>query len=543
MEESNLINNDNTYNTDMSTSQSIIGGNATTNNKFNKDDLQEVTGGGGGGIVTPPTTIVDGSETSQTTGTLTPILLILGDGISIDEEPVLLEEDGDTTYNAVINSEYKDRVPTINLEGGEVSYCDANYVIAVTETDENIPVSYNSTNLSVSFTNNGDNWCSVIFKSPLEVTDQLKLPLNSDNFPDNSKIIVPVISCKGNTGAERNTVITFNIKNYEINHNISLNVTQESGTQQVTAGPVILKYTGPKVSQIKEDEKTYKIIPHRTYYILKNQKSSYIYENEEDRYRDDEQFYFLCFGIADDSGDFYNKIDASGNTDLWNKYGNLITSSNPNYKLLLIFETTIKRTGTAAVMQITPDEKNTEISDEVTFSYNNKAFITVKFAHQDQRYTIFARAKLDGTSILNDCRGLYFLTNNNPINDRKYRSNGDVKLINKSIFLIENKYQIYTYNKTLQTVLNDYELEYDNSGGGYDFSSYMDYNVIDISDCINDTLGNQVYLKDIPNGDDFINFKIYIYTRKNDQYVYLGYIATSEVDDDGIQIGFYIKKT
>ena len=44
MEESNLINNDNTYNTDMSTSQSTIGGNATTNNKFNKDDLQEVTG-------------------------------------------------------------------------------------------------------------------------------------------------------------------------------------------------------------------------------------------------------------------------------------------------------------------------------------------------------------------------------------------------------------------------------------------------------------------------------------------------------------------
>ena len=55
MEESNLINNDNTYNTDMSTSQSTIGGNATTNNKFNKDDLQEVTGGG---IVTQSTTIV-----------------------------------------------------------------------------------------------------------------------------------------------------------------------------------------------------------------------------------------------------------------------------------------------------------------------------------------------------------------------------------------------------------------------------------------------------------------------------------------------------
>ena len=226
MEESNLINNDNTYNTDMSTSQSTIDGNATTNNKFNKDDLQEVTGGGGGGIATPPTKIVDGYETTQTTGTLTPILLILGDGTTTDEEPVLLEEDEDITYKAVINSDYESNIPTINLEGSEVSYCDANYVIAVTETDKNIPVSYSSTNLSVSFTNNQD-WCSVIFKSPLEVADQLKLPLNSDNFPDNSKIIVPVISCEeNNTGQERNTTITFNIKNVAISHNIQMNVQQ-----------------------------------------------------------------------------------------------------------------------------------------------------------------------------------------------------------------------------------------------------------------------------------------------------------------------------
>ena len=224
MEESNLINNDNTYNTDMSTSQSTIDGNATTNNKFNKDDLQEVTGGGGGGIATPPTTIVDGYETTQTTGTLTPILLILGDGTTTDEEPVLLEEE--TTYKAVINSDYEYNIPTIKLDGSEVSYCDANYVIAVTETDKNIPVSYSSTNLSVSFTNNDDNWCSVIFKSPLEVADQLKLPLNSDNFPDDSKIIVPVIKCTKNTGPERNTIITFNIKNFAISHNIQMNVQQ-----------------------------------------------------------------------------------------------------------------------------------------------------------------------------------------------------------------------------------------------------------------------------------------------------------------------------
>lgn len=230
MEESNLINNDNTYNTDMSTSQSTIGGNATTNNKFNKDDLQEVTGGGGGGIVTQSTTIVYGTETSQTTGTL-PILLILGDGtITPDvEEPVLLEEDEDITYNAVINSEYKGRVPTIKLDGSEVSYCDANYVIAVTETDETIPVIYDSQNLSKTFTNNGDNWCRVTFKKPLEVKDQLKLPLNSDNFPDNSKIIVPVISCdENNTGQERNTTITFNIKNFAISHNIQMNVIQSA---------------------------------------------------------------------------------------------------------------------------------------------------------------------------------------------------------------------------------------------------------------------------------------------------------------------------
>ena len=230
MEESNLINNDNTYNTDMSTSQSTIGGNSITNNTLNKDDLQEVTGEGRGGIVTQSTTIVYGTETSQTTGTLTPILLILGDGTTtpdVDEEPVLLEEDGDTTYNAVINLDYESNIPTITFESKATSWCDANYVIAVTETDKNIPVSYSSTNLSVSFTNNDDNWCSVIFKSPLEVADQLKLPLNSDNFPDNSKIIVPVISCEeNNTGQERNTTITFNIKNVAISHNIQMNVQQ-----------------------------------------------------------------------------------------------------------------------------------------------------------------------------------------------------------------------------------------------------------------------------------------------------------------------------
>ena len=229
MEENNLINSDNTYNTDMSTSQSTIGGNATTNNKFNKDDLQEVTGGGGG-VITTPVVSEDNDIEQQASDTLTPILLILGDGTTIpdvEEEPVLLEED--TTYKAVINSDYESNIPTITFESKATSWCDANYVIAVTESDKNIPVIYDSTNfnLSVSFTNNDDNWCSVIFKSPLEVADQLKLPLNSDNFLDNSKIIVPVISCEeNNTGQERNTTITFNIKNVAISHNIQMNVQQ-----------------------------------------------------------------------------------------------------------------------------------------------------------------------------------------------------------------------------------------------------------------------------------------------------------------------------
>ena len=259
MEENNLINNDNTYNTDMSTSQSTISGNATTNNKFNKDDLQEVTGGGGRGIVTQSTAIVYGTETSQTTETLTPILLILGDGTITDEEPVLLEEDEDITYKAVINSDYESNIPTINLEGSEVSYCDANYVIAVTETDKNIPVSYSSTNLSVSFTNNQD-WCSVIFKSPLEVADQLKLPLNSDNFLDNSKIIVPVISCEeNNTGQERNTTITFNIKNFAISHNIKMNVIQNKLEK---LKPIMLYYDNGNYKKLVDCPKEFTLTKH-----------------------------------------------------------------------------------------------------------------------------------------------------------------------------------------------------------------------------------------------------------------------------------------
>lgn len=239
MEENNLINNDNTYNTDMSTSQSTIGGNETTNNKFNKDDLQEVAGGGGG-VITPPVVSEDNDIEQQASGTLTPILLILSDVTTTDEEPVLLEED--TTYKAVINSDYEYNIPTIKFESNQQSYSNSNYVIAVTELDKNTPINYDSTNLSVSFTNNENNWCSVIFKSPLEVADQLKLPLNSDNFPDNSKIIVPVIKCTKNTGPERNTIITFNIKNLAILHNIQMNVIQSAAVPGKELKPIMLYY-------------------------------------------------------------------------------------------------------------------------------------------------------------------------------------------------------------------------------------------------------------------------------------------------------------
>lgn len=239
MEESNLINNDNTYNTDMSTSQPTIGGNSITNNTLNKDDLQEVTGEGGG-VITTPVVSEDNDIEQQASDTLTPILLILGDVTTTDEEPVLLEED--TTYKAVINSDYESNIPTITLKSNQQSYSNSNYVIAVTELDKNTPINYDSTNLSVSFTNNENNWCSVIFKSPLEVADQLKLPLNSDNFPDNSKIIVPVIKCTKNTGPERNTIITFNIKNLAILHNIQMNVIQSAAVPGKELKPIMLYY-------------------------------------------------------------------------------------------------------------------------------------------------------------------------------------------------------------------------------------------------------------------------------------------------------------
>lgn len=538
MEESNLINNDNTYNTDMSTSQSTIGGNTTTNNKFNKDDLQEVTGGGGGGIVTPPTTKVDSTETSQTTGTLIPILLILGDGTSTDEEPVLLEEDENTTYKAVINQTYESDIPIITFESEASSKCDANYVIAVTETDKNTPINYDLTNLSVSFTNNVDNWCSVEFKSPLQVTFPNK-NLTADNFPDNSKIIVPVISCKENTGAERNTVITFNIGNFSILHNIKLSVTQNAYSGEITAGPCVLKY----VSGEGEDNKTYKykILTNNTYYIFKNNGSSYIYENENDRDANNVGKFFLCFGIVDQNGNIYDNLPKDFN-ELKNNYTNLITLSKTNYKLQLIYQTEVYRVGTAAIMEI-DIPNDAELQDVITFSYNNKQFMTLKYGHQDQENTIIARAKWYDSTISITNGSLYFLTSKNVKKEIWYSGTPLQSYMTQDniIFLIDNKYQINTNSKILSNVLTEYNLE---NNSGYDFNSYMNCNVIDISDIINDVDGNHVYLKDIENGEPFINFKIYIYTRNNqNEYIYLGYIAMGETyNESEAFIGFFDKK-
>ena len=539
MEESKVINN--IDNTDMSTSQSTIGGNAITNNKFNKDDLQEVTGGGGGGIVTPPTTIVDGSETSQTTGTLTPILLILGDGTSTDEEPVLLEEDGDTTYKAVINLDLESKIPTITLKSNQQSYSNSNYVIAVTETDKNTPINYDSNNLSVSFTNNENNWCSVTFiKNPLNFTftEPKNLTLNSDNFPSNSNIIVPVISCEeNNTGQERNTTITFNIKNFDISHNIKLSVTQNAYSGEITAGPCVLKYVSG------EDNKTYKykILTNNTYYIFKNNGSSYIYENENDRDANNVGKFFLCFGIVDQNGNIYDNLPKDSN-ELKNNYTNLITLSKTNYKLQLIYQTEVYRVGTAAIMEI-DIPNDAELQDVITFSYNNKQFMTLKYGHQDQENTIIARAKwYDSTSPITD-GSLYFLTSKNVKKEIRYSGTPLQYYMTRDniIFLIDNKYQINTNSKILSNVLTEYNLEHNS---GYDFNTYMNCNVIDISDIINDVDGNHVYLKDIENGESFINFKIYIYTQNNqNEYIYLGYIAMSETyNESEAFIGFFDKK-
>lgn len=368
MEENNLINSDNTYNTDMSTSQSTIGGNATTNNKFNKDDLQEVTGGGGG-VITTPVVSEDNDIEQQASDTLTPILLILGDGTITDEEPVLLEEDEDITYKAVINSEYKDRVPTIKLDGSEVSYCDANYVIAVTETDETIPVIYDSQNLSKTFTNNGDNWCSVEFKRPLEVTFPNK-NLTADNFPDNSKIIVPVISCKENTGAERNTVITFNIGNFSILHNIQMNVIQSAVVPEKQLTPAIL-YMVDSVG----NKYTYKKYPD-TQPLYYGNSGSYL--KLADGYSTD--YNLAWFGLLDSNGKADNNLEYTS-TDQLQKYNQKFGCSISGLTIE-IMETNayIKNTALTIIINTT---QTTEVNGDFKITYDGKFLCNVKKIEKD----------------------------------------------------------------------------------------------------------------------------------------------------------------
>lgn len=367
MEESNLINNDNTYNTDMSTSQSTIGGNATTNNKFNKDDLQEVTGGGGG-VITPPVVSEDNDIEQQASGNLTPILLILGDGTTTDEEPVLLEED--TTYKAVINSDYESNIPTITLKSNQQSYCNSNYVIAVTKLDKNTPINYDSTNLSVSFTNNENNWCSVIFKSPLEVADQLKLPLNSDNFPDNSKIIVPVIKCTKNTGPERNTIITFNIKNLTISHNIKMNVIQSAVVPEKQLTPAIL-YMDGRVGNTY----TYKKYPD-TQPLYYGNRGSYL--KLADGYSTG--YDLAWFGLLDSNGKADNNLEYTS-TDQLSKYNQKFGCSISGLTIE-IMETNayIKNTALTIIINTT---QTTEVNGDFKITYDGKFLCNVKKIEKD----------------------------------------------------------------------------------------------------------------------------------------------------------------
>ena len=357
MEESKVINNENTYNTDISTSQSTINENTITNSTLNKDDLSEVTEDSSDEGVTSQTTIFEGSEIEQSTDGFTPILLILGDSTTTptdDEEPVLLEEDDETIYDAVINSEYEDGVPTITLTSDEQSYSDANYVIAVTENSKNEPIDYDSINLSVSFTNNGNNWCSVEFKDPLNFTfTKQNLTLNSTNFPSNSNIIVPIITCQQNTESARNTTITFNIKNYAITHNIQMNVIQ-NGLTFIDGSPCVLELYN----------NTYNILNNSYYYI--DSTSSYVFKNLNT------SEHMLLFGLSKNN-------NINGNlTNTVEYYNTLFSTDDNNYNCSIIYNNGAKE-GTAAVMLISKPEKNIDLNQTIVFKYNDIAFMKVKY--------------------------------------------------------------------------------------------------------------------------------------------------------------------
>ena len=461
MEESNLINNDNTYNTDMSTSQSTIGGNETTNNKFNKDDLQEVTGGGGG-VITPPVVSEDNDIEQQASDTLTPILLILGDGTTTDEEPVLLEED--TTYKAVINSDYESNIPTITLKSNQQSYCNSNYVIAVTKLDKNTPINYDSTNLSVSFTNNENNWCSVIFKSPLEVADQLKLPLNSDNFPDNSKIIVPVIKCTKNTGAERNTIITFNIKNLTILHNIQMNVIQSAAVPGKELTPCLVSLTdyGSAPIFILNSQPLY-IKANTNSLSLHGVKESFLYNNIENTNSEN----FIYFAMKDANNSIIDNLDIikdDKNNDVLDVSKYNITTDDNNYKIILSKSHNVYgKLGTASLLNCT----FTKIEETSTGTKNIKLYFNDSYLRDitvltdkikpTTIITIYV-CKLDSLSIGNNTRFALFNTKSH-------------------IQIPVNPYESYIqYQEGYQRFVSDYVLmytEYKNVSEGTDIGTLL----------------------------------------------------------------------
>ena len=463
MEESNLINNDNTYNTDMSTSQSTIGGNETTNNKFNKDDLQEVTGGGGG-VITPPVVSEDNDIEQQASDNLRPILLILGDGTTTDEEPVLLEED--TTYKAVINSDYESNIPTITLKSNQQSYSNSNYVIAVTKLDKNTPINYDSTNLSVSFTNNENNWCSVIFKSPLEVADQLKLPLNSDNFPDNSKIIVPVIKCTKNTGPERNTIITFNIKNLVISHNIRMNVIQSAAVPGKELTPCLVSLT-------EYDSDPIFILNSEPLYIKANTnslslhgvKESFLYNNIENTNSEKNLIYFAMKDANNSIIDNLDIIKDDKNNDILDVSKYNITTDDNNYKIILSKSHNVYgKLGTASLLNCT----FTKIEETSAGTKNIKLYFNDSYLRDITVLT----DKIKPTTIITIyvCKLDEFLINN----DNTRFALFNTRLPNQ---IPVNPYESYIqYQEGYQTFVSDYVLmytEYKNVREGTDIGTLL----------------------------------------------------------------------
>lgn len=374
MEENKDINNNNTYNTDMKTLDSSIGENEISDNIQNSTD-----------DISP-----------QSNDGLKPVLLILSDGQSPSdvEEPVLLEEDTEITYIPVINSEYENKVPEIKLGRDTQSYCNANYVIAVTESDPNTPISYVSTNLEPSYTDDGNSWCSVEFKNPLDVIFiQPQIRLNSTNFPDNSKIIVPVITCQKNTGSERSTIITFNIKNLNIEHNIQMKIIQNGETAN-QSGPCFVWLDGKgNPNFIRDDTSLYIHAENSTWFQL----NKYIYNSSVDR----DSPNLVYFAIKDINGSITGNLgtirnESTGLNDT-NISNHKLTTDDPNYKIILSTGRDIQETvGTTSIIKYKFDKvEETETGEKNIGLYYNGTYLrdltvlTKKKATEEDYYTIY----------------------------------------------------------------------------------------------------------------------------------------------------------